>query len=84
MLQAQHEFINDLKKMIALLLKKLKKKTKCPKTKAYSRKSKSKKKEGENSISKHSDGNENNFRYENPESSSSKNQRIQKIIMPRR
>ena len=29
------------------------------------------KKEGENFISEHSDGNENNFRYKNPESSSS-------------
>ena len=57
--------------MIALLLKKSKKKTKSPKTKASSRKSKGKKKDGENSTSKHSNGNENNFGYENLKSSSS-------------
>jgi len=71
MLQAQHESINDLKNIIALLLKKSMKKTKSPKTKASSHKSKGKKKKGENSISEHFDGNENNFWYENPESSSS-------------
>jgi len=52
------------------LLKKSKKKTKSLKTKASSLKSKGKK-EGENSTSEHSDSNENNFGYENPESSSS-------------
>jgi len=36
MLQVQQESINDLKKMIALLLKKSKKKIKSPKTKASS------------------------------------------------
>ena len=41
------------------------------KTKASSHKSKSKEKEDENSTSEHSDGNENNFGYENPEFSSS-------------
>jgi len=71
MLQVQQEFINDLKKMIALLLKILKKKTKSPKTKASSCKSNGKEKEDENSISENSDGNENNFGYENSESSSS-------------
>ena len=70
MLQAQQESINDLKKMIAFLLKKLNKKTKSPKTKFSSRKSKSKKKKDENSTSEHSDGNKNNFEYKNPESSS--------------
>jgi len=73
MLQAQQESINDLKKMIALLLKKPRKKTKSLKTKASSCKSKGKEKGDENFISEHSDGNENNFGYENPESSSSKN-----------
>ena len=43
MLQAQQEFINDLKKMIALLLKKSKKKMKSPKTKTSFHKSKGKK-----------------------------------------
>jgi len=66
MLQAQQESINDLKKMIALLLKKSKKKAKNPKTKSSSCKSKSKE-EDENSTSEHSDGNENNFGYENLE-----------------
>ena len=70
MLQAQQESINDLKKMIALLLKKLKKKSKGPKTKASSCKSKGNKRKDENSTFEHSDGNENNFRYENHESSS--------------
>ena len=57
--------------MIALLLKKLRRKTKSPKTKASSRKSKGKEKENENSTSEHSDDNKNNFEYENSESSSS-------------
>jgi len=70
MLQAQQESINDLKKIIAFLLKKSEKKTKSLKTKASSRKSKGKK-EDENSTSKHFYGNEDNFEYENPESSSS-------------
>ena len=51
------------------MFKKSKKKTKRLKTKASSHKSKGKK-EGENSNSKYFDGNENNFGYENPESSS--------------
>ena len=71
MLQAQQDSINDLKKMVTLLLEKSKKKMKSLKTKASSRKSKGKKKEGEKSTSEHSDGNKNNFGYENPESSSS-------------
>jgi len=64
MLQAQQESMNDLKKMVALLLKKSKR-TKSPKTKASSRESKDKKKKGENFTSKHSDGNEDNLGYEN-------------------
>ena len=56
--------------MIALLLKKLKKKMKSPKTKASSRKSKGKEKKNENSTSEHCNGNENNFGYENLKSSS--------------
>jgi len=56
--------------MMALLLKKPRKKTKSLKTKASSRKSRGKEKEDENSTSEHSDGNENNFEYENPKSSS--------------
>jgi len=69
MLQAQQESNDDLKKIMALLLKKSKK-TKSPKTKASSHKSKGKEKEDENSTFKHFDGNENNFGYENLESSS--------------
>jgi len=69
-LQAQQESINDLKKTIGFLFKKSKKKTKSLKTKPSSLKSKGKE-EDENSTFDHSDGNENNFRYENPESSSS-------------
>ena len=53
------------------MLKKSKKKTKSPKTKASSHKSKGKEKEDKNSTSEHSDGDENNFGYENLESSSS-------------
>ena len=74
MLWAQQESINDLKKMITLLLDKQKKKPKSLKIKASSSKSKSKEKEGENFTSEHSDGNENNFEYENPESSSEKSE----------
>jgi len=69
MLQTQEEFINDLKKMIALLLGKQIRKPKSSKTGASSNKNKGKE-EGENCTSEHSDGNENNFGYENPESSS--------------
>jgi len=43
---------------------------KSPKTIASPHKSKAKEKKDENSTSEHSDGNENNFRYENPKSSS--------------
>jgi len=43
---------------------------KSPKTKYSSSKSRDIEKEGENSTSKDSDGNANNFGYENPESSS--------------
>ena len=56
--------------MIALLLKKSKKKSKSLKTKASSHKSKGKEKEDANSTFKHFDGEEYNFRYENPESCS--------------
>jgi len=69
MLRAQQESINDLKKMITLLLDK-QKKPKSPKTKASSSKSRGKEKEGENSASEHSDGNENNFGFEDPVTSS--------------
>ena len=51
------------------MLDKQKKKPNSPKTKPFSSKSRGKVKEGENSTSKHSDGNENNFGYENLESS---------------
>jgi len=59
--------------MIALLLKKSKKKTKSPKTKASSYKSRGRE-EDENSTSEQSDGNENNFGYENHVSSSEESQ----------
>ena len=52
------------------LLLKQKKKLKSLKTKNSSSKSRGKEKEGENSTSEHSDGSENNFRYENTKSSS--------------
>ena len=55
--------------MMTLLLKKPKKKTKSPKTKASPSKSNGKK-ESENFTSESCDGNENNFEYEDPESSS--------------
>ena len=57
MIQAQQESINDLKKMMALLFKKSKKKTKSSKIKASFRKSKGKEKKDQNSTSEHSDGN---------------------------
>ena len=69
MLRAQQESINDLKKMMTLLLEKSKKALKTRKAKASSSKRKGKK-EGENSTFEPSDGNMNNFEYENPESSS--------------
>ena len=69
-LRAQKESINDLKKMMTFLLDKQKKKTKSSKTKTSSSKIKDKEKKGENSTSELSDGNENNFGYRNPESSS--------------
>ena len=70
MLRAQQESVNDLKKMMTLLLDKQKKKTKSPKTKSSSSKSKGKEKKGENSTSEQFDGNEDNFRFEKLESSS--------------
>ena len=69
MQQNQQESISDLK-MMTLLLKKSKKSLKTPKAKASSSKSKGKEKEGEYYTSEHSDGYEDNFRYENLESSS--------------
>jgi len=68
MFQSQQESINNCKKMIALLLDKIKKKTMSPKTKTSSSKSRGKKEEGESLTSKNI-GNKNNFGYENPESS---------------
>jgi len=69
MLQAQQESINNLKKMIALLLDKQKKKTPMSSRLGASF-SKGKEKKGENSNFEHSDGNKNNFWYGNLESSS--------------
>ena len=63
MLQVQQESINDLKKMIALLLEKPKK-LKSSKPGASSSKSKGKEKVGENSTSENTND-KNNFRYEN-------------------
>ena len=60
MLQAQQESINDLKKIMALLFKKLKK-MKSSKTKISSHKRKGKEKEDKNFTSEHSDGSENNL-----------------------
>ena len=68
MLQAQQESINNLKKMIALLLDKQKKKT--PMSSRLGASFNKGKEKGENSNFEHSDGNKNNFWYGNLESSS--------------
>ena len=78
MLQVQQEFINDLKKMIALLLEKSKKKPKSLRPSTSSSKRKGKEKIGGIFTSKNT-GNENNFDYENLKSSFEDQENLEKL-----
>ena len=79
MLQVQQESINDLKKMITLLLERRKKPKSLKPCGSFSKHSKGKNEEGESSTSEKTDG-ENNFNCEISKSSSEEEENSEKKV----